>query len=391
MHNLKIGLLGGTKVHDDLSLNLKKLKATCYIFDKNPNCYASKNIDFINIDFGNHKKILNFVKKRKINFLYITQSDSGLLTLGYLNSKLNLPGTSYKLAKKLKDKHKTRNILKRNNFFQPEYFALKKNYNNFKLKNKIYLVKPTDSSGSRGVSEIKNKKNIIEKINKAFSYSSNKKIIVEEKVNGIEFGAQTFSERGKCKYVILHEDIMSKNNSKIPVGHIVPFSLIKNDKTLKKIKSEIKRAINCMGVKDGPCNVDCIFTDDKKLFIIEISPRIGATCLPEILEKYTGKDWDLSTIKYLFLKKKFLLKEKKINVISKIFESYKSGYLKKIKYNISPPKNSIVKENVKINEKISKFSDGSKSFGNIVAWSRNRKKLKKIIINFINSIQLELR
>ena len=104
---------------------------------------------------------------------------------------------------------------------------------------------------------------------------------------------------------------MSELNSKIPVGHIFPFKLFKNLKRIQKIKKTIKKAVNTLGVKNGPCNVDCIFTETKKLFILEISPRLGATCLPEMLKIYTDVDWDLNTIDFIIhLRLKELRKKK---------------------------------------------------------------------------------
>ena len=162
-------------------------------------------------------------------------------------------------------------------------------------------------------------------------FSKKKKVILEEKIEGIEFGAQTFSINGKCKYVVLHEDLMSKINSKIPVGHIFPFQLLTSIKEINEIKKTIKEAVNTLGVKNGPCNVDCIFTNDKKVTILEVSPRLGATCLPDMLKIYTGIDWDLNTIKlHNFLKIDKINEKKNVHVCSKVFESKKTGYLKKI-------------------------------------------------------------
>ena len=76
-----------------------------------------------------------------------------------------------------------------------------------------------------------------------------------------------------------------------------------------------------------------VFILKKELFILEVSPRLGATCLPEMLKIYTGIDWDINTIKlYNNIPIKKIRKSKKINVISRVFESKISGYL--VKYSI---------------------------------------------------------
>ena len=186
--------------------------------------------------------MINFIRRKKINYLYSSQSDVGVLTLGYLNTKFKLPGTSLNLAKTLTDKFKIRQILKKNNFHQPKFFLINKDFNKKNLLNKKnFLIKPLDSSGSRGIYEIKNSKNLSTNIKKSLKFSKKKKVILEEKIEGIEFGAQTFSINGNCEYVVLHEDIMSKINSKIPVGHIFPFQLLSSTNEINKIKKTIKK------------------------------------------------------------------------------------------------------------------------------------------------------
>ena len=389
MNNLRIAFFGGNHAHYKISLECDKLGAKSYILDKSDNCFASHSNNFINIDFNNLKSVVKFIKREKINYLYASQSDIGILTLGFINTKFKFPGTSFKLAKILTDKYKIRRILKKNNFHQPKFFLLSKNSRKkLSFDNKSYLIKPLDSSGSRGIYEIKNNQNLETKIRNSLKFSKKRKIILEEKINGIEFGAQTFSINGNCKNVILHEDLMSELNSKIPVGHIFPFKLFKNLKRIQKIKKTIKKAVNTLGVKNGPCNVDCIFTETKKLFILEISPRLGATCLPEMLKIYTDVDWDLNTIRlHNSLKTQRIEEKKRICVMSKVFESKKSGYVKKIltgKY----PKNSKIEFLLKKNKKIFKFTDGTKLFGQIVAYSENRKKLIKDILKFEKSIKV---
>ena len=106
MNNLRIAFFGGNHAHYKISLECDKLGAKSYILDKSDNCFASHSNNFINIDFNNLKRVVKFIKREKINYLYASQSDIGILTLGYLNTKFKFPGTSFKLAKILTDKYK---------------------------------------------------------------------------------------------------------------------------------------------------------------------------------------------------------------------------------------------------------------------------------------------
>ena len=111
----------------------------------------------------------------------------------------------------------------------------------------------------------------------------------------------------------------------------MPFNLIKNNRIVLKIKKDIAQAVEFMNIKNGPCNVDCIIDKDNRLVILEISPRVGATCLPQILKIYSGVDWDINSIKLANGYKIEKLRERKINVIAKVFESSQSGVVEKIK------------------------------------------------------------
>ena len=107
-----------------------------------------------------------------------------------------------------------------------------------------------------------------------------------------------------------------------------------------------------------------------------------------MLKIYTGVDWDLNTIRLHNLLRIDKISEKKnVHVISKVFESKKTGYLKKMltgKY----PKNSKVEFLIKENKKIFRFTNGTKLFGQIVAYSNNRNKLIDDILKFDKSIKL---
>ena len=391
MKNLRILFFGGTFVNYEISKKCIQLGAKCFFSDENRNCFVSKNKNFININFNDRKKIIKFIRKKKINFLYISQSDVGIRSLGYLNTKLKLPGINYSLAKILTDKLKIRKVLTKNGFYQPKFIDKTniKKLRNF-IKNKVFIIKPTDSSGSRGIQDIRNNQNLNKIIRNSVSFSKSRKNIIEEKVYGTEFGAQTFSINGECKHVILHDDFMSTINNKIPVGHAMPFTFIKNKNEKKRVETIISKAVNILGVKNGPCNVDCIYTKNNKLAILEISPRVGATCLPQMLKIYTGVDWDLNAIKIHNSIKIEKISERKINVAAKVLESRKTGFLKEILFS-KKYKNTKLRFLVKKNQKINKFTDGSKLFGYAISHGQNYKKVMKNINSLIVSIKIKLK
>jgi biotin carboxylase len=161
----------------------------------------------------------------------------------------------------------------------------------------------------------------------ALSYSRGKEILVEEYIEGLEFGAQTFSVDGECKVVLLHNDILSPPPHMIPVGHSFPFKYL--NKTERDLAvSDIQKAVLALGIKNGPSNVDLILDKkDNRIKIIEIGARIGATCLPELVQYYTGIDWVAASIKSAMGEVPDLEINKEQAVAAFILESPKDGKL----------------------------------------------------------------
>ena len=84
------------------------------------------------------------------------------------------------------------------------------------------------------------------------------------------------------------------------------------------------------------------------------------------------------------------IKERKINVISHVFESHKSGIVKDIKIKKKLP-SSKVKLLLKNGNKIEKFTDGTKLFGYIVAYSKKRQYLIENVLKFLKSIKIKFK
>jgi len=60
------------------------------------------------------------------------------------------------------------------------------------------------------------------RLRKQKKYSKIDQLLVEEYIDGIEIGAQTFSVNGKCKVILLHNDTLSSPPYMVPIGHSFP-------------------------------------------------------------------------------------------------------------------------------------------------------------------------
>ncbi|MDA9878097.1 ATP-grasp domain-containing protein [Luminiphilus sp.] len=267
--------------------------------DRNSSSVGAGLVDkFYEVDIINYAEICNVAKQEGIDGAVTMQTDASVPTLGKVNDELGLTGVTEQTALACSNKNLTRELFKSGKVSQPNY-AFVTTLNEAKdLVEAIgfpCVIKAPDSSGSRGVTKLESIDALDYGFQEAKLYSGSGLIIIEEFIKGIEIGAQTFSEAGECLYCFLHNDTLSEGEYMVPVGHSYPLNTpsINED----RVKNEIFKALNALGLKNGPANIDLIVSEDGTPYIIEIGARAGATCLPELTSFHTGYDWTKTIIR----------------------------------------------------------------------------------------------
>lgn len=379
-------------------LSAKDLGANITVVDINPCAVGIKYADQAYVvDIINEKAVLDVAKKAAIDFAFTMQSDHGLKSVAKVNDSIGARAYSYETAQACSNKSIARNLFDKSKVSQPNFLLTNTLEECINACNSIgfpCVIKCPDSSGSRGVTKVRSVEEIEPAFVEALKWSLIKKsIVVEEFINGFEFGAQTFSVEGNCEVVVLHNDQLSKPPYMVPVGHSMPFYTSLNF-DIDKINKEIKKAVNALKIINGPANVDVIYDiKQDKVKIIEISPRIGATCLPELLLFHSGVDWvKMSLLCYKSKFKKTDLIKKNKSVAAKILYSKNSGILSKI--SSSNPKLlsdlTLLEFNCKIGDKVSALKKGTDRIGSALLVSeKDIISTEKDLDKIINSINFE--
>ena len=169
--------------------------------------------------------VLTVAKDTNVDGIIGYISDDAALTAAYVANKLNLPTNPYESVLTLVKKDLFRKFLRENGFHCPKAESFKtieeakRGLNRFKLP---LMVKPIDSSGSKGISRIDS----IEELDNAFKYASLhsklKEVIIEEyieKSHEYQIGGDVFVKDGKlafCGFLNCHRNIEA--NPYVPVG-----------------------------------------------------------------------------------------------------------------------------------------------------------------------------
>lgn len=234
------------------------------------------------------ERVYEIARKENVQGILPYASDPAALPAAIVAERLGLPTNPACSVEILGVKHKFREFLKAHDFCCPETRVFEATQPLEKIKAEIerlkfpIVVKPTDSSGSKGVSFLYNINSLKKAVEEATSYSRNKILIAEEFIErGFPdvIGGDIFVENGK---IILFGDMAclrgDNGKSLIPIGEKRPNGLGKSQS--EKLHSELQRIIECLSIKNGELNIEIIIGKDNRIHFLELGPRAGGNMIP---------------------------------------------------------------------------------------------------------------
>lgn len=278
-------ILGGSLDQLYLIKNIHELKYKCIVFDKNRNCPAKKVADiFFPIDFSQYqkviKKLIECKKKKNINLKgIITMGCDVPLLIVKIAKKFKLQHNSIKSAKVSQNKYLMKKMLKKSKIETPN-FKLIKNYTQIldfwkKKKSKYLIVKPIDSSGSKGVLIIQSKNKIKEMFEKNKNNMNKNYFIVEEFYEGLQLSSESLIYKNKIFTPGLSHRNYSENKYFLPNiienGGTAYAGLEKYKLKIEKIKKNICKMIN---FREGIIKGDFIISKNR-VILIEFATRLS--------------------------------------------------------------------------------------------------------------------
>lgn len=240
--------------------------------------------------------ILDVAKKHNIDGIMTLASDMPIRTVAFVSEKLGLPGVTLDTAQKATDKWLMRNELLESNVPIPIFKLvdtvqeLKKNIDELHNLGYQVIVKPVDSSGSRGIQLIDNDANLDYQAIFEYSsqYSKNGKILVEEFMTGPEVSVETFAQNGIVKVIQITDKLTTGAPYFVEMGHSQPSQLPKEIQD--KISSIAIAANHALGISEGPSHTEIKVTATGPK-IVELGARLGGdTITTHLVPLSTGVD-----------------------------------------------------------------------------------------------------
>ena len=216
-------------------------------------------------------------KYYKIDGVMTLATDMPMRTVAAVANECGLVGISEDTAIKATDKSVMREALKAAEVPIPKFFRVT-NEEEFKtavgLINGAFMVKPADSSGSRGILKVEGRSDINTAYNYTKHFSHNGIVVVEECMIGPEVSVETLAIDGEVHVIQITDKMTTGAPHFVEMGHTQPTKLDCVD-DIKRVAISANKAV---GIENGPSHTEIIVTKDGPK-IVEIGARLGGDCI----------------------------------------------------------------------------------------------------------------
>lgn len=339
----KILLLGGSMQQVVAIKTAKELgyyTVVCDYLPDNPGQYEADK--FYSISTTDVEAVYEVAKTEKVDGILAYASDPAALPAAIVAERLGLPTNPAKSVEILGLKYPWRQFLSENGFACPKNYSFQPSISIDEVleyaKDFTFplVVKPTDSSGSKGVTVLNNWDGLQEAINWADSYSRNKVLLIEEYIQrGFPsvIGGDIFVWDGK---IVLYGEMECLRDTVksplIPIGKKKPSQL--SEKQKKNIYSELQRIISALGIKFGEMNIEIILDKNDNVHFLELGPRAGGNMIPVQLSDAFGIDLIKANVQAAMGEKPDFIREEILPLpgcfMHYVLHSYENGSFKDI-------------------------------------------------------------
>lgn len=241
--------------------------------DEETKALSSRQYLFDIRDTGN---ILAAAKTEKIDGIITDQTDIPVRTVSYVANELGLPANPYDVACIYTDKELMRKrqvdagipVLPHKTVETADEAAAY-----FEELGSDIIIKPLDNQGSRGVSAIRSKDELIVKFPEAKKYSSSGRVLLEKMAKGRQFAVEGVAINGEFKSLICSDDDYFHLGDCFAARSRV-FTGMAFDEIharVMRLNDEINKAF---GIRQGLSHAEYIMDDDQ-IYLLEVGARGG--------------------------------------------------------------------------------------------------------------------
>ena len=293
-----LAVVGGGYLQLPLVEKAKEMgfRTVCFSWEEGAVC---KNVcdRFYPISIVDKESVLDVCRKEKIDGITSIASDVAVPTISYVASRLGLPGNSEDTAFRCTNKNAMRASLKSGGLRVPESIEVcateKWDAITVKLAGLHFplIVKPSDRSGSLGVTKCESETELSTAIATALECSLSGSAVVEEFVTDArEISVEGISFGGKYYPLAITDKVTTGSPHFVELAHHQPADL---DEAMKhRVIDFSRKAVDALGVTSGATHAEMMIDHEGQLFITEVGARMGGDFIgSDLVRLSTGYDF----------------------------------------------------------------------------------------------------
>jgi len=356
-----------------------------------------------NISTTNRQAIAQMARREQVDAIVAFGSDISALTAAYVCELLDIPSNSYQTVQLLCNKHLFRQWLRKEKlqhinfaFFTQMEKTKALRYLHQQLPKKC-VVKPVDSSGSKGISIINKVCQIEQALSKAFKQSRQGLILVEDFVERLRPGKQIcgdgYVHNGLLAFIAFGDGYFYKNAQYLaPYAESFPSTL--NSSVLARVKKQLSIILQKAGFYNGCFNFDVFIQKNGEIFINEIGPRSGGNYIPLLIEAATGVNLVAACVEnalnpnYIFSP---TIQQSTQVWAGYMLHSQHAGRLKAIHFNKRLQKYIRYQHPyLKVGAKVQAFTQANYAIGNIIMSFENQQNMQQVLTDMPTLCKIDL-
>lgn len=296
--NKKLAVIGASYLQQPLVEKAKEmgLEVHCFAWEDGAVCKSIAD-HFYPISIIEKEEILSICQQVGINGICTIASDVAAPTVAYVAEKMGLVGNSYESAVRANNKYLMRESFSKADVPCPKYMVATPNTLNTPavldgLREFQYpiIIKPSDRSGSLGVSKICTPAEYYPAINQAMKVSFKHEAMIEEFIDGREISVEFISYQGHHYPLQITDKVTTGAPHFVELEHHQPSSLSKE--MYKTIYSITEKALDALGITNGASHSEYKITSSGRIAIMEIGARMGGDFIgSDLVRLSTGYDF----------------------------------------------------------------------------------------------------
>lgn len=287
----KLAVIGASYLQLPLVRKAKEMGVytLCFAWEEGAVCKGVAD-EFYPISIVEKEQILHVCHEKQIDGICTIASDVAAPTVAFVAEHMGLVGNSYEVALCSSNKYQMRNAFVSAGIPCPNYQVVTSTSELHDKYDLPLIVKPTDRSGSLGISKVTRQEDLLPAVDNALGCSFKHEAILEDFIEGREISVEFISYLGKHYPLQITDKVTTEAPHFVELEHHQPADL--SWEQYKDIYRLTEKALNALGVTNGASHSEYKITANGRVVVMEIGARMGGDFIgSDLVYLSTGYDF----------------------------------------------------------------------------------------------------